>query len=159
MCTHVTSLILRDHMPKGLEPLVYTVMCNTNSQICEKSANWSWPFNRLQQCIAGVNPSHVVRMETSSTLGPEDLDVSGSVEKGTNNARVRDYIHTRGKATHCRCQYLRPFPVLHIDRVSHARVRESFSVLFLVLVPRDFFSLNVAPYFHGSQLEPLMWGI
>ncbi|KAF3704991.1 hypothetical protein EXN66_Car020682 [Channa argus] len=42
----------------------------------------------------GVNPSCVFTMETGGTLHLQDLDFSGSVEKDTNNARVRDYIHT-----------------------------------------------------------------
>lgn len=70
-----------------VEPLVYPI-----------KSKWSWPFNRLLECISGGNPSHVGWMETSSTLSPEDLDVSGSVEKGINNARVRDYIHPLGQS-------------------------------------------------------------
>lgn len=98
----------RHMQPHFKEPQAKIAWCMQSYAI--QIERFSWP--RLQQCIAGVNPSHVVRRETSSTLGPEDSDVSGSVEKGTNNARVRDYIHTLGKATHCRCQNLRSIPCL-----------------------------------------------
>lgn len=86
-------------------------------------------------------------METSSTLHPEDLDFSGSVKEGTNKARVRDYIHSHDKATHCCCQNSR-------SGVTHVRLRESLSVLFLVLISCDV-SLNMASFL-SSQLEPHM---
>lgn len=106
----VTSLIFN-------EPLVYTIMCITNLQT--------------------VNPSHVVTMETSRTLDPEDLDVSGSAGKSTNNARARDYIHTQGKAIHGHCQNLRSRVTLD---------RESFSVLLLVLIScKCLFELGLIP--------------
>lgn len=100
----ICNLIFKSLKPKRLR----TTDANNHMQYKFKD----WPFNRLQQCLIGVNPSHVVRVETSGTLGPEDLDVSGSVEKGTNNARVRDYIHTLGRAKHCHCQNLRSIPHL-----------------------------------------------
>lgn len=114
-CRHMlpVSIILKSNKPKRLRSHWYIQI-----HIHTKSANWSWswPFNRLQQCTAGVNPSPVVRMETSSTLGPEDSDVSGSVEKGTNNARVRDYTFTLwAKQRNAIARIQGPFPVLHID--------------------------------------------
>lgn len=86
-------------------------------------------------------------METGRTLGPEDLDLSGSVEKGTNNARVRDYIHAQGKAVLCHCQNLK-------SGVTHARLRESCSVLPL---SRDaLFELGFVPMV--VNLNPLTRG-
>lgn len=77
------------------------------------------------------------------------ISFSGSVEKGTNNARVRDYIHTYDKATHCHCQNSR-------SRVAHARLREPLSMLFLVLISCDL-SLNMASFLSSQlELEPKM---
>lgn len=81
--------------------------CLTTSGMVWKVLKLVLPFNSVPFCITGVNSSHVGWVETSGSRGPEDMNVSGSVEKGTNGAWAGDYMHTWGKAAHCYCQGLR----------------------------------------------------
>lgn len=85
--------------------------------------------------------------ETSNRLSPEDLDVSGSVEKGTNNARRRDYIHTQGRAARRHCQDFRSIPPLSCTFIEFhvPTVGELFSM---------WLSLWTWIYWRGSQLSP-----
>lgn len=100
-----------------LQPYTYQTIWNC--------AKWPWPYNKILQCITGGNPFHVVWMETSSTLSPEDLAVSGSVER-LKQCQSKGLCSPFGAKKHAAfARIWCSFSVLHIDRVSHARVRES----------------------------------
>ena len=76
-------------------------------------------------------------METSGTLCPKDLDVSGSVEKALTMPELGITFILGQSNVLPLPEFDVPLPVLRIDRVIHARVRESSSMLLLVLIPRD----------------------
>lgn len=105
----------------------------------QKSASSSEPFNNTHIALQVLIYFIWLGEETVSPCAPQDLDVSGSIERDATNARERDYIPSQGNNPLTLPEFNVPLPVLQID--------DSYVLLWIILFISmkkypDFFSLE-----------------